>query len=105
MNIAAKQLTGSDLQELAALAQSQMEEAPEFWEAIQRFSVLERLNRKTYNTNALDLSTIEGKEVLEDALMLSLACEQAYNNHDRDRLAKFFRYITGEIEGLIYEIC
>lgn len=100
--LAIQQLTGEDLHYLNQVAII-FDDAP-FWETIKQFTVLERLNRKTYNAHCLDFSDMAGKEVLEDALLESLAAEQIFTDKGHERLGRFFRFLTGQIEQRIYAV-
>lgn len=96
-----KKLTAKDLEYLGVLAQKWEDECPPYWVAIHRFSILERLNRKTYNTEALDFTDLSPEE-LDNALVASLACEDTFDLPDTQRLARFFACTTDKIEREIF---
>lgn len=88
-------LTGSDLRYLCIFSQRSKNDNPEFWDMIERFSVMERLGRKKQVKDIIDLSAITD---LDAALTDSLVCEKAFASHKMNRIAHFFRYLTLKLD-------
>lgn len=92
-------LSIEDLKDLSILS-GRINDDPQFWEIIKRFTVLAQLRRKKPVSDVLDFSTLDSAEKVQQALLTSLACEWSFAYNGRAELARFFKSLTTKIDAL-----